>query len=876
MPETFLGMPEITRRGFVKGSAVAAGTAVVASTFLFKTLDGVAVAESVAAQGAVEDFIATTCWIGKQDCGMIARRIDGRVVKFEGNPTNPRNVGTLCPKGHAQIQAVYDPNRVKWPLIRTNEKGVTGEWRRASWDEALDLVAEKVNEVRARNPKLVLWQKGRSKAKDFYDDAFVKSIGATKIGHGAFCSDAGYRALEYTLGPHAVLHPDFRYCDYMLSWGWNITGAGGNKFCWLTWPRHMVKARERGMKITHLDPRLRSAGPFADTWLPIRPGTDLAMAMALCRELIAHGYLDRPYLTTYTNAPMLVKSDGMILKTTVGEGEEAEEIGLVWDEASGAAVPFGDAESPALEGEFEVEGEKVKPGFQLFIEHVDAYTPEFAAEITGLTADQIRRVADEFGSHAKIGATIVVDGVEVPYRPVGIMAYHMTQQDLGFQTARAITMVPMLVGAVGAAGGQMVDFTWKIHKNYAKFEKIKVEDPPYDFQLKNSKYFPINTGHPGIVAQTMIDPDRWGVEEIPEVAILHMVNPLASFPSRPEYLKSYMKFKFVVDINPWLSETADYFADVVLPAATIEKYEGPTSATDQYIDAVTMRIPPMEPMFESRGEIDIYMDLTERMGVLYGEGGYLSIVNKELKLTGTEFELPLDQKPEVRHIFDQWAKGQGIEEGVAYFEDPNHGVYIKGPMKPAEIYGYVTEVPFGGVIHRLYGESLLDAQRQMIEKGAEKIYWQDYTAFPTWRPQTMDSSPSEYEFVLLSYHQIEHKQTRTSFIPMLAELAPGAPLDMNPASAARLGLREGDTVTVESHNAITGETRRLTTSLTLIESIRPDTVAMPHHFGMWTHPQNEGQGPSANEIYFTGEGYTSSTADQTFHVKVKVTKGGDA
>ncbi len=132
--------------GFVKGTAAVVGTAAVTNAFLFDSLDGVTAAGAAAPAG-VEDFIATTCWIGKQDCGMIARRIDGRVVKFEGNPTNPRNVGTLCPKGQAQIQAIYDPNRVKWPLVRTNGKGISGEWRRASWDEALDIVAEQVNDV---------------------------------------------------------------------------------------------------------------------------------------------------------------------------------------------------------------------------------------------------------------------------------------------------------------------------------------------------------------------------------------------------------------------------------------------------------------------------------------------------------------------------------------------------------------------------------------------------------------------------------------------------------------------------------------------------------------------------------------------------------
>jgi sulfite dehydrogenase (quinone) subunit SoeA len=87
---------------------------------------------------------------------MLARRINGRVVKFEGHPDHPRNSGTLYPKGAAQIMAVYDPNRVKTPLVRTNEKGVPGQWRQVSWEEALTLAGEKINEVRARDKRLLL------------------------------------------------------------------------------------------------------------------------------------------------------------------------------------------------------------------------------------------------------------------------------------------------------------------------------------------------------------------------------------------------------------------------------------------------------------------------------------------------------------------------------------------------------------------------------------------------------------------------------------------------------------------------------------------------------------------------------------------------
>jgi anaerobic selenocysteine-containing dehydrogenase len=857
---------QITRRRFLQGTAVAGGAA-LAHGFLFGGLETLAATDPLSVAAPIEDVVPTTCWIGKQDCGMLARRVDGRVVKFEGLPAHPRNQGTLCPKGQAQIMALYDPNRLKTPLIRTNEKGRSGTWREATWPEALALVADRVNEVRARNPKLVLWQKGRSKAKSFYDTAFVKSIGATKLGHGAYCSDTGYRALEYTIGLHGVLHPDFQHTNYLLAWGWNITNAGGNKLCWITWPQQMVRARERGMKIVHVDPRLRSAGPFADVWLPIRPGTDLALALGLCNVLIEEGFVDAEYLTRFTNAPYLVGEDGLFLR--LGESE------LVWDGAAGRAVPATEATAPALEGTYEVQGGQAKTAFQLFKEQVAQYPPEWAADLTGLPAAAIRSVGREFGENALIGSTIVVGGVEVPHRPVAIMAYHMAQQELGFQTLRAMTMVSMLVGAVGAVGGQLTDFTWKIHKNYEKLDNVEIKDPPYDFTLKDSKFFPINTGFPGIVAQVMLDPGRYGVEELPEVAILHMVNPLVAFPDQRQMMESYAKFRFVTVISPWLSETADYFADVVLPAATIEKYEGPHSATDQYLSAVALRLPPMDPLFDSKGEIDIYMDLAEAMGVLYGEGGYLEHVNKALKLEES-FALPLDRKPDVRDIFDRWARSQGIDEGIAYFEE--NGVMVKGPVAPTKRYGYAVDPPFGGALHRFYGESLLRYQRAMRNKGADEIYWRDYVPLPRWRTPTMEASPAQYDLYLLSYKQVENKQARTSFVPLLAELDPDQHVDINPEAARARGIGDGEEVWVESHNAITGETRRIRTVAVYSEGIRPDTVAMPHHFGLWTHPTSaDRRMPSPNEIFYTGEGYMVNTADQSFHVKVSVyPAGGEA
>ena len=145
---------KVKRRTVLKGGA-AVGAGLFVSRYVPDWLTSGAESSTPGASPVVElteEWIPTTCWIGKQDCGILARRINGRVVKLEGNPAHPLNVGTLCPKGVGQIQAIYDPNRVKAPLIRTNEQGVSGEWRQASWDEALTLVGDKIKEVTAKDP----------------------------------------------------------------------------------------------------------------------------------------------------------------------------------------------------------------------------------------------------------------------------------------------------------------------------------------------------------------------------------------------------------------------------------------------------------------------------------------------------------------------------------------------------------------------------------------------------------------------------------------------------------------------------------------------------------------------------------------------------
>ncbi|MFQ5872135.1 MAG: molybdopterin-dependent oxidoreductase, partial [Candidatus Geothermarchaeales archaeon] len=581
------------------------------------------------------------------------------------------------------------------------------------------------------------------------------------------------------------------------------------------------------MKVVTLDPWRRSMGPHTDEWLPIKPGTDLAFFLALANVLVTKGYIDVGYLTTHTNGPFLVKEDGFFLRS-----EDKEQV---WDTVSNSAKPFNaEGVVPALEGEYTIDGERVKTAFQVFREHVAEYTPTWAASICDLPAGTILRVAEELGENALIGSRIVLDGVELPYRPVGIMAYHVSQQEHGFQAFRAATIVYMLLGAIEAVGGARVDFSRKIHKNWSKLDSIEVKDPPYNIYLKDSKFFPINTGLPGIMALAMLDPGKYEVDYIPEVAILHMVNPVLSFLDQKAFLDSYGKFKFVAVIDAWMSETADYFADIILPASTIEKYEGPINATDQYYDATTLRLPPMNPLFKTRGDIDIYIELCEKIGVLYGEKGYIDRLNSELKLSDG-YALDLNTKPDVRDIFDRWARSSGYENGIEYFEEK--GVSEATPIPVNKLYAPAWDPPYGGIRHRLYGESLNRYQDAMREKGATQIFWQDYTALPTWREPTMEGSPGDYDLYLISHKKIEFKQSRATQIPLMNELEPEQRVEMNPLAARAMGIFEGDDVWIESHNAVTGEARRVKSKVEYVEGIRPDTVSMSHHYGFWVHPK---------------------------------------
>jgi anaerobic selenocysteine-containing dehydrogenase len=204
----------LKRRTFLKGTAVAGGVAAASQVIPLSRIGG-----SATSIEPVEELIATACWIGKQECGLLARVVDGRVVGIQGHPDHPRNLGSLCPKGITQITSLYDSARVRTPLIRTNEKGVAGEWRVATWDEALELVAARMKEAKEKDDRLPAYVPGRDKVAAIYDTAFR---GATGIRfaygrRGNDCGGATQDAVLATWGDRGVVSPDLKNCKYLIA-----------------------------------------------------------------------------------------------------------------------------------------------------------------------------------------------------------------------------------------------------------------------------------------------------------------------------------------------------------------------------------------------------------------------------------------------------------------------------------------------------------------------------------------------------------------------------------------------------------------------------------------------------------------------------------
>ncbi|MFQ5773044.1 MAG: molybdopterin oxidoreductase family protein [Kiloniellaceae bacterium] len=410
----------------------------------------------------VADEVAyTTCYMCACRCGIKVYLRDGTLRYIEGNRDHPVNRGVLCAKGSAGIMQHYSPARLSAPLLRVGERGA-GAFKEIGWDEALDLAASWLKEIRARDPRKLAFFTGRDQSQAL-TGWWASQFGTPNYAaHGGFCSVNMAAAGLYTIGGSfwEFGEPDWKHTRYFMMFGVAEDHASN--------PIKIAlgKLKQRGAKFVSVNPIRTGYSSIADEWIGIRPGTDGLFVFALIHELLRAGKVDLDYLVRYTNAPWLVvrdpgaADDGLFARDADGRP-------LAWDRHANAPVNARTPGlAPTLSGEVTLpDGRRAVPAFQLLVERFAEarYAPEAVASETGVPAATIRRLAAEL-AHAAFEQEVVL---EVPWtdwagrrhermigRPVSMHAMRgISAHSNGFHTCRALHLLQILLGSIDCPGG---------------------------------------------------------------------------------------------------------------------------------------------------------------------------------------------------------------------------------------------------------------------------------------------------------------------------------------------------------------------------------------------------------------------------------------
>jgi thiosulfate reductase/polysulfide reductase chain A len=239
-------------------------------------------------------FVFSICDNCVNKCGIRARVVGGRIVKLDPNPYFPKSRSMLCAKGNAGVKVVYDPDRLKQPLIRAGLRG-EGRWRTATWDEALDYTARGLRRVRERyGPQGVLFSSSEAFQERFFR-TFAQAFGSpNSVRHTSMCLSSANVGFFISFG--TVPEYDLENSRYVIM-------SGANRLESFITPDTMDLMRvlrSKKAKLVYLDPRYTVTASKADEWLPIRPGTDLAFYLALIHVLLAEDLYDKAFVEAYT------------------------------------------------------------------------------------------------------------------------------------------------------------------------------------------------------------------------------------------------------------------------------------------------------------------------------------------------------------------------------------------------------------------------------------------------------------------------------------------------------------------------------------------------------------------------------------------------
>ena len=850
---------KLTRRQFVKAAGAAAGVAAGGAALgsAGKALAARSVEEQRSLP--VDRVVRTTCSPNcTGSCGQLAFVRDGNVVKVQQAADypeaayNPRG----CMKGISYHLLIHGPDRILKPLVRDGERG-SGRFREASWDEVLDRIAGEFKRIGEKWGWDSIHVFGQVPGSGYIQKgANYRACAALGMSHGTSFDFNGDlpMGMPITFGVQNAEHEskDWANSRFVLLVGANPTETR------IPDVHFLMDAAERGARLVVVDPTFSSTAAKADAWIQIKPGTDAALGLALARHVVTSGKADWDFMRIYTDAALLVRADtGKRLRADeladgvardpgpaagVGRGEYGRQAPppgtappvtgatpahpaapapgasvlpppppphfVVWDAARGEAVIVGTDRTgipagvdAALDGTYSLrlkDGGVVRavPGFAIVRAELERWTPEHAAEITGVPAEEIVALAEAYA--AERPAAIIMGGG----------ANHWFHGDLN---GRAFALLASLTGNVGRSGGGF--------SVYVGQYKVRVDTSPWWYagekkaNVVASVYFV--RGRTETMNEAVPYPKNgW------KALFCTFANMFIQAMDVNRLHETLDGCELVVVVDHQLTDTARY-ADIVLPAATwYEKSDLTATPLHPYLQIQQAAIPPRG---ESRSELWMWQEIVKRI---------------DRRVYEQYFDM--SEEDAIRAILAQGGPAEGItleqlREGPVRLKAPDPDV--------AFIEQIETLAPFPPrSLPAPYEATAAFIPTRRIEFYKEEDRFQELgEAVPTWKPPHDDEvhDPDEYPIALLSPHSKWRIHSSYANVAWLNEITRGrAPVLLHPDTAAERGIADGDLVELANSRG------RVRAWAHVTEAARPGTATL---FEGWWNRQLGG-GKCVNEL----------------------------
>ncbi len=465
-------------------------------------------------------------------CALVTTVQDGIAIKVQGNPEHRHTDGALCTKVSRYTERSYHPDRVLQPLRRIGPKG-QGRFEPVSWEAALTDIAARLQAIAAKGP-------GAAQAILPYSYAGTMGLVQGEGMAARFFNRLGASLLDRTIcanaGGEALVHTlggkvgmrVEQFANARLILIWGSNSIASNLHFW----RHAQEAKRRGARLICIDPRRSETADKCHDHIALLPGTDAALALALMHELIVHDWLDHDYLARHT---------------------------LGWEQLR---------------------------------ERAREWTPERAAAICGIEAEQIRALARDYGACRGDG-----DGGAAAIR----LNYGMQRVRGGGNAVRAIACLPALIGAWRQpAGGLLLSSSGQF-----PVQRQALERP--DLRQASARTINMNT-----IGDDLLRPASQAFGPAIEALIVYNSNPVAVAPDSSKVVQGFAREDlFTVVLEHFRTDTADH-ADYVLPATTqLEHWD--IHLSYGHTDVLLNR-PAIAPLGEAKTNTQIFRELAQRMG----------------------------------------------------------------------------------------------------------------------------------------------------------------------------------------------------------------------------------------------------------------------